>query len=82
MQAEARRFLSALAKRCQVSGSALVSTAQLFSLADHLELAVPDMSGLIAELNDAGALDEAWFLQTCCERASVQGSAMRKSLYL
>lgn len=83
MQAEARRFLGALAKRCQLSGSALVSTAQLFALADDLELAVPNMSDLIAELNDAGALGEAQSLHTFCE-ARVRGRvpAMQDVYYM
>ncbi|KAK9824829.1 hypothetical protein WJX81_003431 [Elliptochloris bilobata] len=55
-QAEAKRFLAALAKRCQLSGSAQVNVAQLYSLADDLELAVPDMLAFIADLNDAGEL--------------------------
>ena len=54
-QAEARRFLGALAQRCQGGGGALVSAAQLYALADALELAVPDTPAFIAELNDAGA---------------------------
>ncbi len=58
-QAEARRFLGALAQRCQAGGGALVSAAQLYALADALELAVPDTPAFIAELNDAGARHDA-----------------------
>ncbi|EIE22419.1 hypothetical protein COCSUDRAFT_56102 [Coccomyxa subellipsoidea C-169] len=55
MRKEARRFLGALAKRCQLAGSNLVTTAQLYSLADDLDLAVPDTGAFIGELNEAGA---------------------------
>lgn len=75
-QVEARRFLGALAKRCQLSGSTLVNTAQLFTLADDLELTIPDMSDLIAELNDAGALAQAKHPHTCCD-AQMHGRVPR-----
>ncbi|KAK9914958.1 hypothetical protein WJX75_002939 [Coccomyxa subellipsoidea] len=55
-QKEARRFLGALAKRCQLAGSNLVTTAQLYALADDLDLAVPDTGAFIGELNEAGEL--------------------------
>lgn len=54
-QKEARRFLGALAKRCQLAGSNLITTAQLYSLADDLDLAVPDTGAFISDLNEAGA---------------------------
>lgn len=54
-QAEAKRFLGALAKRCELSGSSLVSMAQLYALADNLELNVSDTAAFVADLNDAGA---------------------------
>lgn len=54
VQKEAKRFLGALCKRCQLAGSDLVSIAQLYALADDLDLAVPDMEAFIEQLNDAG----------------------------
>lgn len=55
-QKEARRFLGALAKRCQLAGSNLVTTAQLYALSDDLDLTVPDTGAFIGELNEAGAV--------------------------
>ncbi|CAL8468614.1 g8154 [Coccomyxa elongata] len=55
-QKEAKRFLGALAKRCQLAGSNLITTAQLYSLADDLDLAIPDTDTFIGELNEAGEL--------------------------
>ena len=54
-QKEAKRFLGALAKRCQLAGGNTVTAPQLYALADDLELAVPDMEAFLGELNDAGA---------------------------
>ena len=53
MQAEARRFLSALGRRAVQSGNSF-SVHQLFDLSDHLQLKVPDMRIFIEQLNDAG----------------------------
>ena len=55
MQKEAKRFLGALAKRCQLAGRDTATAPQLYALADDLELAVPDMEAFLGELNDAGA---------------------------
>ena len=53
LQAEARRFLSALGRRAVQSGNSF-SVHQLFDLSDHLQLKVPDMRLFIDQLNDAG----------------------------
>ena len=55
-QKEAKRFLGALAKRCHLAGSNVITTAQLYSLADDLDLAVPDTEAFIGELNEAGEM--------------------------
>jgi DNA-binding MarR family transcriptional regulator len=55
LQAEARRFLSALSRRAEQSGNAF-SVHQLFDLSDHLQLKVPDMRDFIDQLNEAGML--------------------------
>ena len=57
LQAEAKRFLGALAKRAEMKGSELFSIEELFDMADTLELNVPDMSAFIDMLNDAGKHD-------------------------
>jgi DNA helicase MCM8 len=54
MQKEARRFLGALHKRCQLAGSNIMTVAQLYAIANDLDLAVPDMETFMQELNDAG----------------------------
>ena len=53
LQAEARRFLSALGRRAAQSGNSF-SVHQLFDLSDHLQLKVPDTRAFIDQLNDAG----------------------------
>lgn len=53
MQAEARRFLSALGRRAAQSGNSF-SVHQLFDLSDHLQLKVSDMRLFIDQLNEAG----------------------------
>ena len=55
LQAEARRFLSALGRRAVQAGNSF-SVHQLFDLSDHLQLKVPDMRLFIDELNDAGMI--------------------------
>ena len=55
LQAEARRFLSALSRRAEQSGNAF-SVHQLFDLSDNLQLKVPDMRDFIEQLNEAGML--------------------------
>lgn len=56
MQAEAARFLAALRRQADAKGTALFKVSDLFSTADSLELAVPDMQTFIEELNEAGAV--------------------------
>ncbi len=55
LQAEARRFLSALGRRAEQAGNAF-TVHQLFDLSDHLQLKVPDMRDFIDQLNEAGML--------------------------
>lgn len=69
-QNEAKRFLAALSKRAELRGSEEFMVAELFDLADTLELAVPDVSEFISQLNDAGAL------------LMIQWNAPSPSLYL
>ncbi len=54
MQSEAKRFLAALEKRCQLAGSSEVSVAQMHVLGTKINLSVPDMDAFIEQLNDAG----------------------------
>lgn len=54
MQSEAKRFMAALEKRCQLASSSMVSVAQLHALGDDINLAVPDIETFIDQLNDAG----------------------------
>ena len=55
-QAEAQRFLRALARECARTGSRLISLGQLCALADELELNVRSLEGLLAQLNEAGLI--------------------------
>lgn len=55
-QGEAKRFLGALARRAEAEDRALFSIAELFSIADDLELNVPDTREFIESLNEAGVL--------------------------
>ena len=54
MQSEAKRFMAALEKRCQLASSSKVSVAQLYALCDDINLTVPDLETFIDQLNDAG----------------------------
>ena len=64
LQAEAKRFLGALSKKAELKGSEQFTIEELFDVADTVELAVPDLSNFIGQLNEAGeapvpkALDE------------------------
>ena len=78
LQKEAKRFLGALAKRCGLAGSAVVSVAQLYALADDLELGVPDFEAFLADLNEAGALGP---LQTSCTLHFICGSVQDSPLH-
>jgi len=60
-QNEAKRFLAALSQKAELRGSEEFTVAELFDLADTLELAVPDVSDFISQLNDAGDV----CMQTC-----------------
>lgn len=53
-QAEATRYLAALRRQAEAKGSALFKVSDLFSTADSLDLAVPDMHAFIEELNYGG----------------------------
>ncbi|KAL3683899.1 hypothetical protein R1sor_001921 [Riccia sorocarpa] len=55
-QKEAKRFLSSLQQRADIQQNAVFSVAELFSLADEIELKVPDVNVLIDNLNQAGYL--------------------------
>lgn len=66
MQAEAKRFLGALARRAQVEGRALFSVAELYEVADALELQVPNTADLITELNDMGRAACTHDRKLCC----------------
>ena len=54
MQSEAKRFVTAMEKRCQLANTDRLSVSQLYALASDIHLAVPDMEGFIEQLNDAG----------------------------
>ena len=54
MQAEAKRFLSALSKKAELKGSEQFSIEELFDIADILELNVPDLTAFLEQLNEAG----------------------------
>ncbi|CAL5221646.1 g3873 [Coccomyxa viridis] len=54
-RSEAKRFLVALEKRCQLAVTSEVSVAQLHALGININLSVPDMDAFIDQLNDAGA---------------------------
>ena len=71
VQAEVRRYLAALGSRAQMRRSAQFSGAELISVADGLDLNVPDMYALIDELNEAGggSCRPAW-AQACAEKAN------------
>ena len=55
LQSEAKRFLAALEKRCQLAGSSEVSVGQLYALGSDINLTMPDMEAFIGQLNEAGA---------------------------
>lgn len=54
VQAEAARFLAALRRQGEARGNAVFQVSELYSIADSLDLAVPDMHAFIEELNYAG----------------------------
>ena len=54
VQSEAKRFMAALEKRCQLAASCEVSVGQLYALGDDINLAVPDMEVFIKQLNEGG----------------------------
>ena len=56
VQSEAKRFMAALEKRCQLAASCEVSVGQLYALGDDINLAVPDMEVFIEQLNEAGGI--------------------------
>ena len=70
LQAEARRFLSALGRRAHQFGNAF-SVHQLFDLSDHLQLKVPDMRDFIDQLNEAGMRSTAIIQSLPASRASI-----------
>lgn len=55
-QAEAKRFIGALSKKAEMKGSEQFSIEELFDVADTLELAVPDLSDFIGQINEAGQI--------------------------
>ncbi|KAG6550803.1 hypothetical protein Mapa_007707 [Marchantia paleacea] len=55
-QKEAKRFLSALQQRADLQQNAVFTIAELYSLADEIELRVPDLNTFIDNLNQAGYL--------------------------
>ena len=54
LQVEARRFLQALHHKAHVRGNRRFSMSELCSIADTLDLNVPDTPAFVAELNEAG----------------------------
>ena len=56
VQSEAKRFMAALEKRCQLAASYEVSVGQLYALGDDINLAVPDTEVFIEQLNEAGGI--------------------------
>lgn len=56
MQSEAKRFMAALEKRCQLASSSEVSAAQLCALGSSIDLTMPDMEAFIDQLNEAGTI--------------------------
>ncbi len=60
-QAEAKRFLGALARRAEVlHNDGLFPVEELYSVADTIELQVTSMHEFIQQLNDAGMLVGVW----------------------
>ena len=53
-QSEAKRFITALEKHCQLANTNTLTVSQLYALASDINLAVPDMESFIEQLNDAG----------------------------
>ena len=54
MQAEAARYLAALRRQAEARGNTVFKVSDLYSSADSLDLAVPDMHEFLEELNYAG----------------------------
>ena len=71
LQAEAKRFLGALARKAELQGKEEFTVSELFDVADLIELGVPDLSDFIDQLNDAGP-DSCWLAYL--DRLSTQGS--------
>jgi len=55
-QGERRRFLDALQRHCESKGTKELETHELYSVADCIELAVPDMREFVERLNEMGDL--------------------------
>ncbi|XP_062117205.1 probable DNA helicase MCM8 [Humulus lupulus] len=55
-QKEAKRFLSALNKQSELQQKDFFSISEIYSLADRIELRVPDMDAFIDNLNSVGYL--------------------------
>ncbi|KAM6593385.1 hypothetical protein CsatA_001088 [Cannabis sativa] len=55
-QKEAKRFLSALNKQSELQQKDCFSISEIYSLADRIELRVPDMDAFIDNLNSVGYL--------------------------
>lgn len=55
-QSEAWRFLSALKRYTQAQGKSCVSMADIYSVADEIELQVDNIRDFVDQLNDAGKL--------------------------
>ncbi|CAM6118553.1 unnamed protein product [Calypogeia fissa] len=55
-QKEAKRFLNALQQRADLRQDALITTAELYSIADEIELKVKNLEAFIENLNNAGYL--------------------------
>lgn len=54
LQAEAQRFTAALQRRAAQQASSEFEVSELFDVADAIELAVPDLTAFIDQLNEAG----------------------------
>ena len=55
-QAERRRLIDSIHRYCEFKGDKELEIHELYSIADKIELAVPDTGGFIEQLNESGDL--------------------------
>lgn len=66
--AETARFMSALRRQAEREGRCVFSSAELYSLANELSLAVRDVAAFVDQLNESGRwlgrVKRAWWVGT------------------